>query len=140
MKRNKFPRRISNVGYHVSSVALKGACAPVFYKFDRRLDIDVNLPKESEKDRGVIYVPTDAKTVVYTDTDGQSYEVDINELIEADVDNEITVVDSPFDDGYDAKSAVGRCAKNGVRSSVETRFNMMACRNAFMQTTRFHVR
>ncbi len=141
MKRTMIPGKSSNVVGRISSVVVKGAYAPVFYKFDRRLDIDINLPKEPEKDRGNIYVPSDAKTVIYTDTDGQSYEVDINELIEADVDHEITVVDSPFDDNScDTRSAIGGVAKKVVGPLVRTRFNMLACRNSLMQSSCFRAR
>ena len=102
--------------------------------------------QKSQKRTGGIYVPSDAKTVIYTDTDGKSYEIDINELIEVDVDHEITVVDSPFeddshdDDSCDAKSAIGGVAKRAVGHSVRTRFNMLACRNSLMQSSCFRAR
>lgn len=71
--------------------------SPLTLKADKRLDIDISIPEEKE-DRGTIYVPIDAETVIYTDTDGQSYEISIDELIEADVDNEITYTNTDFDD------------------------------------------
>ncbi len=42
------------------------------------------------EDRGVIEVPIDNPTVIYQDTEGQYYEIDVDELLEYDDDKEIT--------------------------------------------------
>ena len=138
MKRSMFPRKfVSAVNYKLP-LRVAHYRVPVIKMADRRLDIDINLPKEPE-DRGVIYVPIDAETVIYTDPDGQSYEVDINDLIDADVDNEITVVDSPFDedDACDTKSGFGgsrKMKRAGVVNHMGV--NLVACKNFTLQTSR----
>ena len=142
MKRSTFPRQSVNaVSYRLPSTTVH-SCMPAIKMADRRLDIDINLPKEPE-DRGVIYVPMDAETVVYTDPDGQTYEVDINDLIDADTDNEITVVDSPFDedDMCDTKSGFGGSRKmKRARGFSHMGVNVMTCKNFAMQTSRLHLR
>ncbi|MBQ8473589.1 MAG: hypothetical protein IJ500_01875 [Alphaproteobacteria bacterium] len=104
-------------------------------KADKRLDIDISRPEEKE-DRGTIYVPIDAETVIYTDTDGQSYEVSIDELIDADVDNEITYTNTDFDDDNDddeqsAKTATNRSYLTKKRHLQKTYNNIIAKNQTF---------
>lgn len=73
--------------------------------------VDTSMYDEPE-DRGVIEVPVDAETVVYIDDEGQAYEISIDELIDADTDNEISYVpdnepddDNSSDDDFDLKSS-----------------------------------
>ena len=74
--------------------AHKRSCRGAGLKLDSAY-IDTSMYDEPE-DRGVIEVPADAETVVYIDDEGQAYEISIDELIDADTDNEIEYV--PDDD------------------------------------------
>lgn len=105
---------------------------PSILKADKRLDIDISIPEEKE-DRGTIYVPIDTETVIYTDTDGQSYEISIDELIEADVDNEITYTNTDFDDDNndDEQSAKTTTNKSYLtkRRRFQKTYNSIIARN-----------
>lgn len=49
----------------------------------------LNNPSYEPEDRGIIEVPANAETVIYESPDGETYEISISDLIEADDDNEI---------------------------------------------------
>lgn len=50
----------------------------------------LNNPNHKPEDRGTIEVPANAETVIYESPDGQTYEIPVSDLIEADDDGEIT--------------------------------------------------
>ena len=49
----------------------------------------INNQNKEPEDRGTIEVPANAETVIYESPDGETYEISISDLIEADDDNEI---------------------------------------------------
>ncbi len=49
----------------------------------------LNNPGYEPEDRGTIEVPADAETVIYESPDGETYEIPVSDLIDADVDGEI---------------------------------------------------
>lgn len=49
----------------------------------------LNNPDYEPEDRGTIEVPADSETVIYESPDGETYEISISDLIDADTDGEI---------------------------------------------------
>ena len=49
----------------------------------------LNNPNYEPEDRGTIEVPADSETVIYESPDGETYEIPISDLIDADTDGEI---------------------------------------------------
>lgn len=78
----------------------------------------------SSNDRGTIEVPIDNDTVIYQSEDGQYYEIDVDELIEADDDNEITYGSK----ARRAKAASARTAKTAQRLRRNCTNNFMRAR------------
>ena len=58
-----------------------------------RIDWDtydrINTPDTEPEDRGVIEVPANAETIIYESPDGETYEIPISDLIDADDEGEI---------------------------------------------------
>lgn len=98
---NKFTPclRHTNVKYHMGWLGIFGSDNDENSKDDKTnssgvsIDWDVydriNNQDNEKQDRGVIEVPANAETVIYESPDGETYEIPISDLIEADDDNEI---------------------------------------------------
>lgn len=56
----------------------------------------LNNTNYKPEDRGTIEVPANAETVIYESPDGQTYEIPVSDLIEADDEGEITYSSKGF--------------------------------------------
>lgn len=71
----------------------------------------INNQDNDKQDRGVIEVPASSETIIYESPDGETYEISISDLIEADDDNEIEYKSTNRHSAPISKSA-SRCHYN----------------------------
>ena len=78
----------------------------------------LNNIKENEPDsRGVIEAPANAETIIYESPEGDTYEIPISDLIEADDDNEITYT-APKKQDYYRLNPIHRAKKQYIATMV----------------------
>ncbi len=78
----------------------------------------LNNPSPEPEDRGVIEAPANSETIIYEAPDGQTYEIPVDDLIEADDDNEIEY-------GSASKNIVPSLSMKKVRKVRRSRNSLM---------------